>query len=38
MTGLEWTLFITPTGGLLLGLFSYWIATRPEKRKKRPTE
>lgn len=31
MTGLELTLIIMPTAGLVIGGLVYWLATRPEK-------
>lgn len=38
MTGLELSLLITATGGLLVGGVAYWIATRPGKEHRHPAE
>jgi hypothetical protein len=39
MTTMQFIAMLSPAiGGLLVGGFAYWIATRPEKRKHHPAE
>ena len=32
------TLLITPVGGLVVGLWAYWIGTRPPEKPRPPAE